>query len=199
MDLMEIRRRMLIANDRPRYLGTSDFSLQNVTVYQDSSKYQYLDIYLFKEEMPFTILMDCQVVYGYDSRGLISLDFLSGGDVAPANFRNGLGMRHYSTYWIDYLYKRGPYSANAANDYNAHKLIMRYDPTKNEKVKGWIDNQTNEATASFVQSDNPLWIGGSDHSANHKTGYGTINELMIYYRALDDADITNYINNRIIP
>lgn len=199
MDLMEVRRRMLIANDRPRYLGTSDFSLQNVTAYQDSSKYQYLDIYLFKEEMPFTILMDCQIVDGYASNGTLGLDFLSGGGVTLGNFRNGLGMRHYSTYWANYLFNQGPYNANAANDYNAHKLIMRYDPTKTKNVKGWIDNRTNENTASFVQSDNPLWIGGSNYSANHNTGYGTINELMIYYRALDDADITNYINNGIIP
>ena len=184
-----------MAGERPRYLGTSDFSLQNVTAYQDSSKYQYLDIYLFKEEIPFTILMDCQVI----ESGAIGLDFLSGGDVTSGNFRKGLGMRRYSTYWINYLFNRGPYNATAANDYNAHKLIMRYDPTKTQNVKGWIDNQTNEDTASFVQSDNPLWIGGSNYSANHKTGYGTINELMIYYRALDDADITNYINNGIIP
>lgn len=199
MDLMEIRRRMLIANDRPRYLGTSDFSLQNVTAYRDSSKYQYLDIYLFKEEMPFTILMDCQVVYGYDSGGRIALDFLSGGDVKPADFTKGLGMRHYSTYIVNYLCNRGPYNANAANDYNAHKLVMRYDPTKTRQMKGWIDSKTNEYSVTFVQSDNPLYIGGSDANRNSAAGYGTINELMIYYRALDDADILGYINDGIIP
>jgi len=199
MDLMEIRRRMLVANERPRYLGTSDFSLQNVTAYQDSSKYQYLDIYLFKEEMPFTILMDCQIVDGYSSRGTIDLDFLSGGNVSSGNFVKGLGMRHYSTYIINYLFNQGPFNANAANDYDAHKLVMRYDPTKTQQVKGWIDSKTYEHSVTFVQSDNPLYIGGNNARINSGDGYGTINELMIYYRALDDADILGYVNDGIIP
>jgi len=194
---MEIRRRMLMANERPRYLGTSDFSLQNVTVYQDSSKYQYLDIYLFKEEMPFTILMDCQVVYGYGSVG-ISLDFLSGGAISSGNFRDGLGIRQYSTIFANYLFNKGPYK-NAGNNYGPHKFVMRYDPNKAKNVKGYIDSISKEGTATFVQSDNPLHLGGSNNENNRNSGYGTINELMIYYRALDDTDILGYINNGIIP
>lgn len=198
MDLMEIRRRVLMANDRPRYLGTSDFSLQNVTAYQDSSKYQYLDIYLFKEEMPFTILMDCQVVDGYTESGTIRLDFLSGGQLKLGDFTKGLGIRHFGTYFVNYLFNQGPYLSQK-NDYDAHKFVMRYDPSKDKNVKGWIDSRTYEKATTFIQSDNPLHIGGQNASSNHDTGYGTINELMIYYRALDDADILGYINNGIIP
>lgn len=199
MGLMEIRRRMLIANDRPRYLGTSDFSLQNVTVYQDSSKYQYLDIYLFKEEMPFTILMNCQVIDGYSEGGTIGLDFLSGGDIRPGYFGKGLGMRHYSTGFYNYLFNQGPYNTNAANDYDPHKFVMRHNPNEAKNVKGYIDSKSSGATVTFVQSGNPLYLGGNNAQNNKGTGYGTINELMIYYRALDDADILGYINNGIIP
>ena len=194
-----IRRRVMMANNRPRYLGTSDFSLQNVTVYQNSSKLQYLDIYLFKEEIPFTILMDCQVVDGYDSNGRINLDFLSGGAISRGNFSKGLGIRHYSTYSVNYLFNKGPYNPNAANDYDPHKFIVRYNPNEEKNVKSYIDSRSYESTATFVQSDNPLYMGGNNNSYSTLPGYGTINELMIYYRALGDTDILGYINNGIIP
>lgn len=196
MDLMAIRRGLMMG--QKRNLGTSDFSLQNIIAYQASSKWQYLDVYLFKTEIPFTILMDCQIVDGYSSDGTIGLDFLSGGDIQSGNFTKGLGIRHFSAYFVNYLFNKGPYVINR-NDYDVHKFVMRYDPTKAKNTKGWIDSSSTESTATFIQSDNPLIIGGNNHNNSTATGYGTINELMIYYRALDDADITNYINNGIIP
>ena len=181
------------------YLGTSDFSLENVTIYQNSTKIQTLNIYLFRQEMAFTILLDVQIDGGFASNGNLNMDYVSGGAITGGNFTNGLGMRHYQGNIINYLYNSGPYVSGNTNDTTAHKLCVRYDPTLTKNVKGWIDSKTSQSTKTFVQSDNPLHLGGSNNHASSGAGYGTINQLMIYYRALSDADIENYINNGIIP
>lgn len=196
---MQRRRTLLYAQLKPNYLGTSDFSLENVIAYQSYDKLQYLDVYLFKTNMSFTIMMDVQVLEGYNDAGGINLDFVSGGAISRGNFDNGLGMRRFGKYLINYLYNSGPHKT-IPNDYEAHKLVMRYDNTAtSNNVKGWVDGNTLQRTKNYIQSDNPLWIGGANNQRSSETGYGRINKLMVYYKALPDSDITNYIQNGIIP
>ena len=190
-------RRQMMQMTGSRYLGTSDFSVENKLVYRAAK--EYTDIYLFDTEKEFTILADIQVIDG-DGDGGINLDFISGGAVTNGSFTNGLGIRRYQKYIFNYLFGKGPYVGNLTVDHTARKIAIRYTIADTNNVKGWINSKTSTGTATYKQSSNPLWFGGSNGgTAPTSSAYGQINQMMVYYRALSDLSIENYINNGIIP
>lgn len=193
------RRREIIASAKKKNLGTSDFSLENLAVYQASDKTVTLPVYLFKTNMSFTILMDAQADYGYSENGELTLDFLKGGAITNQNFTNGLGLRRYRNLICCYLYDGGPYVISR-NDYAAHKFFVRFDASKaTNNLYAGLDTTVATRTRAYVQSDNPLYAGGNNNAFSTGNGYGTINQLMIYYRTLTDEEIAGYVNNNIIP
>lgn len=185
---------------RNKYLGTSDFSVENKLVYRNAK--EYTDVYLFDTEKEFTILLDMQVVSDVGTAGT-TLDFISGGNVTNGNFGKGLGIRRYGRYLMDYCYNHGPY-ITFDEDNLPRRVAYRYKIAASNNITGWIqrigtDLKKSTETASYIQSDNPIWFGGSNGATPVSDHYGRIGQAMFYYRALSDSDVENYINNGIIP
>ena len=194
---MQLRRNMMGIIVSKSDGGSSDFYLKNRTY--DSTKVD-LDITPLAQDRAFTILCDWEVTAGYNAETYaISLDAFSCGETS-GNFQKAIRIGNYSTYTMAYLMNKGPYKKTDSSLRSS--VAIRYDPTQSKKLSGYLSgfSYVRDYDITLTTTSAKANIGGRNgQSYGSGDQAGIIHGLYIYNRSLSTTEMTNFVDNGIVP